>query len=88
MAILYYIVIYSCSTSHQVSYRNIVRGSWKSRGNQYIRLVKVLYCKLSINVKPITSFQLEDLPGLELQSKRCEASVLPLHEHGHPYYYY
>ena len=25
---------------------HITTGSWKGRGNQYIQLVKVLYCKL------------------------------------------
>ena len=27
----------------------IMMGSWKGRGNQYIQLVKVLYCKLPTN---------------------------------------
>ena len=29
----------------------IVMGSWKSRGNQYLQSVKVLYCKPLINSK-------------------------------------
>ena len=31
-------------------------GSWKGRGNQYIQLVKVLYCKLSTNGKQLPAF--------------------------------
>ena len=30
---------------------HITRGSWKGSGNQYIQLVKVLYCKLPSNYK-------------------------------------
>ena len=34
-------------------------GSWKGRGNQYIQLVKVLYCKLPTNGKQLPAFPLE-----------------------------
>ena len=34
-------------------------GSWKGRGNQYIQLVKVLYCKLLTNGKQLPAFPLE-----------------------------
>ena len=34
-------------------------GSWKGRGNQYIELVKVLYCKLPTNGKQLPAFLLE-----------------------------
>ena len=33
--------------------------SWEGRGNQYIQLVKVLYCKLLINGKQLPAFPLE-----------------------------
>ena len=32
---------------------HITTGSWKGRGNQYIQLVKVLYCKLPTNGKTV-----------------------------------
>ena len=33
--------------------------TWKGRGNQYIQLVKVLYCKLPTNGKQLPAFPLE-----------------------------
>ena len=53
-------------------------GSFMGRGNQYIQLVKVLYCKLPINGKQLPAFPLEVRPGFELRSQRWEARVLPL----------
>ena len=35
---------------------HITTGSWKSRGNQYIQLVNVLYCKLPTNSKQLPAF--------------------------------
>ena len=52
-------------------------GSWEGRGNQYIQLVKVLYCKLPTNGKQIPAFPLEARPGTEPQSQRWEVRVLP-----------
>ena len=37
-------------------------GSWNGRGNQYIQLVKVLYCKLPTNGKQLPTFPLEAVP--------------------------
>ena len=37
-------------------------GSWEGRGNQYIQLVKVLYCKLPTNGKQLPSFPLKVEP--------------------------
>ena len=48
------------------------------RGNQYIQLVKVLYCKLPANGKQLPAFPLEVGPGIELPSQRWEARVLVL----------
>ena len=53
-------------------------GSVIGRGNQYIQLVKVLYCKLPTNGKQLPAFPLEVGPGFELQSQRQEARVLPV----------
>ena len=52
------------------------------RGNQYIQLVKVLYCKLLTGGKQLPAFPLEVRPGFKLSSQRWEASVLPLRHHG------
>ena len=59
-----------------------MRGSWKGRGNQYIQLVKVLYCKLPTNGKQLPAFPLEAGPGIEPRSQRWEARVLPVCHHG------
>ena len=44
---------------------HITTGSWKSRGNQYMQLVKVLYCKLPTNDKQLPTFPIEVSPGSE-----------------------
>ena len=38
---------------------HIITGSLEGRGNQYIQLAKVLYCKLRINGKHLPAFPLE-----------------------------
>ena len=43
---------------------HITTGSWKDRGNQYIQLVKVLYCKLPTNGKQLPAFPLEAMTGI------------------------
>ena len=45
---------------------HITMGTWKSRGNQYIQLVKVVYCKLTSNGKQLAAFPLEFRLGFEL----------------------
>ena len=57
---------------------HIMTGNWEGRGNQYIQLVKVLYCKLPTNGKQLPAFPLEVGPGTEPRSQRWEARVLPL----------
>ena len=52
-------------------------GSWKGRGNQYIQLVKALYCKLMTNSKQLPTFPLEAVPGTKLRPQRREVRVLP-----------
>ena len=61
---------------------HITTGSWKGRGNQYIQLVKALYCKLPTNGKQLPAFPLEAVPGTEPQPQRWEARVLPLCHRG------
>ena len=59
-------------------------GSWKDRGNQYIQLVKVLYCKLLTNA---SNYQLSHLrlgweanPNLRGGRRECyhSATVAPV----------
>ena len=57
---------------------HITSGSWKGRGNQYIQLVRVLYCKLPTNGKQLPAFPLEAVPGTEPRPQTWEARVLPL----------
>ena len=62
---------------------HIMTGSWKGRENQYIQLVRVLYCKLPTNGKQLPAFPLEVEPWTEPRLQRWEARVLPLcHMHG------
>ena len=61
---------------------HITTGSWKARGNQYIQLVKVLYCKLPTNDKQLPAFPFEAVTGTEPRPRRWEARVLPLCHHG------
>ena len=60
-------------------------GNFMGRGNQYIQLVRVLYCKLLTNSKQLPAFLLEVGLGFELRSKRWEARVLPLRHCGSIY---
>ena len=58
-----------------------MKSSFMGRGNQYIQLIKVLYCKLPTIGKKLPSFQHRVL-GLNSRPQRWEASVLPLYHHG------
>ena len=60
----------------------VMTSSWKGRGNQYIQLVKVLYCKLPTNGKQLPSFPPKAMQGTEPWPQRWEARVLPLCHHG------
>ena len=44
---------------------HITTGNWKGRGNQYIQLVRILYCKLPINGKQLPAFPHEAVPETE-----------------------
>ena len=59
-------------------------GSWKVKRNQYMQLVKVLYCNLPSNDKQLPAFPLEAVPATEPWPERWEARVLPLCHHGPP----
>ena len=47
-----YLFGFLCHFQHCTGH--ITTGSWKGRGNQYIQLVKVLYCKLPAKDKPLS----------------------------------
>ena len=57
---------------------HITTGSWKGKGNQYIELVRDLYCKLPTNGKQLPAFPLEAMTGIEPRPQRWETRVLPL----------
>ena len=44
---------------------HITTGSWKGRGNQYIKFVMVLYCKLPTNGKQLPAFPLAAMLGIK-----------------------
>ena len=60
---------------------HITVGRFVGRGNQYIQLVKVLYCKLLTIGKQLPTFP-HKVRGLNRQPQRWEASVLPLRQRG------
>ena len=59
-------------------FSHITTGSFVGRGNQYIQLVKVLYCKVPTDGKQLPAFPVELGPGYELRSQRWEARVTTL----------
>ena len=61
---------------------NITTGSFMGRGNHYIQLHKVLYCKLPTNAKHPPVFPLEVGPGFEFRSQTWETRVFPRYHHG------
>ena len=67
------------SLQHCAGY--ITAGSFVGRGNQYIQLVKVLYCELPTIGKQQLTFP-HKVWGLNHRPVRSEASMLPLHHHG------
>ena len=73
--ILFIWVLTSLST-HCIGH--IMMGSFMGRPNQYIQLVKVLYCKPPTNSKQRPAFPLQVGLGFELWSQRWEVRVLPL----------
>ena len=56
-------------------------GSFTGRGNQYIQLVKVLYCKLPTSGKQLPAFP-HKVRGLNRRPHRWDASMLPLRHPG------
>ena len=74
----YFIYLFGILRRFQHCTGHITTGSWKGRGNQYIQLVRVLYCKLPTNSKQLPAFPLEAVPGIEPRPQRWEARVLPL----------
>ena len=84
--IVYFIHLFTVLRRFQHCTGHITTGSWEGRGNQYIQLVKVLYCKLPTNGKQLPAFPLEVGLGMEPQVQRWEARVLPLCHHGPPNY--
>ena len=72
--IVFVFVFYITPTTLLVTLPQVVV---KGRGNQYIQLVKVLYCKLLTIGKQLPTFP-HRVKGLNYRPQRWEASVLPL----------
>ena len=60
---------------------HIMTGSFVGRENQYMQLVKFLYCKLMIIGKQLPTFS-HKVWGLNPRPQRWEGTVLPLCYHG------
>ena len=80
-----YIYLFGVLCCFQHCTGHITTGSWKGRGNQYIQLVKALYCKLPTNGKQLPAFPLEAVPGTKPRSQRRDVRVLALCHHGPPH---
>ena len=85
LPIYLFILVLTLLSTHCIGH--ITKGSFMGRGNQYIQLVRVLYCKLATNGKQLSVFPLEVRPGTELRSQRWEVRVLPLCHRGPDYVY-
>ena len=79
IAVILYTVIYLFGVlpSFQHSTGHITTGSFVGKGNQYIQLVKVLYCKLPTIGKQLPTFP-HKVWGLNRRPQRWEVSVLPV----------
>ena len=75
---IYFIYSFRVLRRFQQCTGHITMGRWQGRGNQYIQLVKVLYCKLLTNGKQLPAFPLEVGPGTEPRPQRWDVRVLPL----------
>ena len=84
MLFILFIYLFGFLVRFQHCIGHITIGSWKGRGNQYIQLVRVLYCKLLTNSKHLPAFPLKVGLGIKLRSQRWEARVLPLCHRGPP----
>ena len=63
---LFFVYLFGVICLFQHYRGHITTGSWKGRGNWYIQLVDVLYCKLPTNGKQLPAFPLEVRPGTKL----------------------
>ena len=80
--VVHYLIYLGLKVTFNTLYRSYHDGSFVGRGNQYIQLLKVLYCKLPTNCKQLPVFPLEVGSETKLQSQRWEARVLPLCHRG------
>ena len=76
----YYLLIWGLRRfQHRTGH--ITTGSWEGRGNQYIQLVKVLYCELPTNGKQLPAFPLEAMLGTEPRSQRWDTKISVNNQH-------
>ena len=62
---LFFIYLFGVLRHFQHCTGHITTGSWKGRGNQYIQVVKVLYCELPSNGKQLPAFPLDAGQGFK-----------------------
>ena len=74
--------IYLVAVSHWFQHctAHIMTGAFVGRGNQYIQLVKVLYCTLPTIGKQLPTWP-HKVQGVNRRPPRWETSVLPLSHH-------
>ena len=76
METLYFIYLFLVLRQFQHCTGHIMMGSFVVRRNQYIQLVKVLYCQLQTIGKHLPTFP-HKVQGLNCRPQRWEAHVLP-----------
>ena len=69
MCYIYFFIIWVLTSLSTDCMGDIMMGSFMGRGNQYIQLVKVLYCNLPTNGKQLPVFPLEVGAATEPQSQ-------------------
>ena len=63
MVLFFYFFLFGVLRRFQHCTGHITTGSWKGRGNQYIQLARVVYCKMPTNGKLLLAFPLKALTG-------------------------
>ena len=79
---LFFIYLFGVLHRFQHSTGHITTTSWNVTGNQYIELIRDVYCKLPTNGKQLPAFPLEAALGIKPRTLRWEVRVLPLSHHG------
>ena len=79
---LFFIYLFGVLHRFQHFTGHITTTSWNVTGNQYIELIRDVYCKLPTNGKQLPAFPLEAALGIKPRTQRWEVRVLPLSHWG------